>query len=74
MIRVKVGKEYDPDIINGWIIKFIPNLTEQYPKLYDELKDEDITDQIISCPLELIVINLDGTKTKYNCSLFSGFN
>ena len=73
MIRVKIGKDYDPDIINGWIIKFIPNYSEQFPKLYDELKEEDIPDQIISCPLNLIVINLDGTKTEYNCSLFSGF-
>ena len=60
-------------MINGWIIKFIPNLTEAKPNVYDELLETQVPDQIISCPLELIVINLDGTKSHYQCDLASGF-
>ena len=73
MIRVKIGKDYDPTYINGWIIKFIPNITGGQPKLYEELHEDDIPDQIISCPLELIVLNFDGTITEYECNLASGF-
>lgn len=73
MIRIKFGEEYDPNYINGWIIKFIPNITGRKPELYDELKEDDVPDQIISCPMELIVLNLDGTKTEYKCNLASGF-
>ena len=73
MIRLKEGKNYDPNYINGWIIKFIPNYDEQKPKLYEELKEDDVPDQIISCPMELIALNLNRTKTIYQCSLASGF-
>ena len=38
MIRYKKGEGYDPNYINGWIIKFIPNYEEKKPKLYDEIK------------------------------------
>ena len=41
MIRLK--NEYNPDIINGWIIKFIPNYGENKPSLYDELKEDNIS-------------------------------
>ena len=73
MIRFKKGVEYNPNYINGWIIKFIPNYEEQKPKLYDELKEDDVPDQIISCPFELTALNMDKTKTIYKCSLASGF-
>ena len=74
MIRIKgKGDAYDPHMINGWIIKFIPNLTEAKPNVYDELLETQVPDQIISCPLELIVLNLDGTKSHYQCDLASGF-
>ena len=74
MIRFKYGEDiYDPNFINGWIIKFIPNYEEEQPKLYNELNEDDVPDQIISCPLELTVTNIDQTKTLYNCSLASGF-
>ena len=74
MIRIKgKGDAYDPHMINGWIIKFIPNLTEARPNVYDELLETQVPDQIISCPLELIVLNLDGTKSHYQCDLASGF-
>ena len=71
MIRLK--NEYDPDIINGWIIKFIPNYEGEKPSLYDELKEDNIPSQLTTCPLNLVVLNLDGTKTEYECSLCSGF-
>ena len=73
---IKIKDKYDvyvPDIFNGWIIKFIPNYNEELPKLYDELKEEDIPDQIISCPLEIIEVGKDGFKTNYKCDIASGF-
>ena len=74
MIKLKgKGDMYEPHIINGWIIKFIPDLSDQKPKLYEEISEVDVPDQIISCPLELIVMNLNGTKSTYNCDLASGF-
>ena len=74
MIKIKDKKgEYELDTFNGWIINFIPDLTGEHPKLYKELKDGDIPDQIISCPLELLDITFDGFKTKYNCDIHTGF-
>ena len=72
MIRFKEGGFYDPNIINGWIIKFIPKYNDKQPKLYDELTENDVPDQIISCPLELNFIN-NNKKIYYKCSLSSGF-
>jgi hypothetical protein len=38
MIKIKdKNGEYEPDIFNGWIIKFIPDLRGEYPNLYEEL-------------------------------------
>jgi hypothetical protein len=74
MIRLKgKGDLYDPHMINGWIVKFIPDYSEQKPKLNEEILETEVPDQIISCPMELIVLNLDGTKTEYKCDLASGF-
>lgn len=74
IIRVKDNNDcYDPYIINGWIIKFIPNLSEDKPKMYEEMHKGDIPDQILSCPLKLTVYNMDRTKTIHNCDLLSGF-
>ena len=73
MIRIKEGKDYDPSYINGWITKFIPNISGGRPTLYEELNENDVPDQIISCLLELIVFNFDGSITKYKCNLASGF-
>jgi hypothetical protein len=72
MIRVKKGECYMPDVIDGWIIKFIPNLSEGVLKVYEKLGDYEIPDQILSCPLKLIFSN--GIKTiEYDCSFASGF-
>ena len=74
MIRLKgKGDLYDPHMVNGWIVKFIPDYSEQKPKLNEEILETQVPDQIISCPMELIVLNLDGTKTEYKCDLASGF-
>ena len=72
MIRLKEGWVYEPTVIDGWIVKFIPNLSESEPKVYEKLKESDIPDQIISCPLSLIFIDANGEKIKYDCALASG--
>ena len=75
MIRVKgEGDQYNPYIINGWIVKFIPNLTGNTPTLYEELSENEVPDQIISCPMELTWFHpATALKTDFNCSLASGF-
>ena len=71
-IKDKNGK-YEPDIFNGWIIKFIPDLRGDYPNLYEELRELGIPDQIISCPLEILEIENFSFKNNYKCDIASGF-
>ena len=74
MIKIKdKNGEYEPDIFNGWIIKFIPDLSGEYPNLYEELGEPDVPDQIISCPLELLEITNNAFKNRYKCDIASGF-
>ena len=74
MVRVKgKGDLYDPLIINGWIVKFIPNLSKKTPEVYEEISEKQVPDQIISCPMELTWIISPEKKIDYKCSLFSGF-
>ena len=74
MIRLKGrGDLYDPHLINGWIVKFIPNLSNEKPEVYEEIYETQIPDQIISCPMELTWLSMMGKKVEYKCSLFSGF-
>ena len=74
MIKIKdKNGEYEPDIFNGWIIKFIPDLSGDYPNLYEELGEQDIPDQIISCPLEILEIENFSFKNNYKCDIASGF-
>ena len=74
MIRLKgKGDFYDPHIINGWIVNFIPNLSKEEPEVYEELKEYNIPDQIISCPMELTWLPPGNKKYEFECSLFSGF-
>ena len=73
MIRLKKGWVYEPTVIDGWIVKFIPNLSEEEPKVFQKLEDSDIPDEIISCPLKLIFIDENNKKIKYDCALASGF-
>ena len=72
IIRVKRGGAYKPDVIDGWIIKFVPNVSGENPTIYERLKNHEIPDQIISCPLKLKVIN-GNQEIEYDCSLASGF-
>ena len=73
MIRIKDKNDiYEPDILNGWIIKFIPDLNGEHPKLYEELHEMSVPDQIISCPLKLVEYNTLN-KVIYNCDIASGF-
>jgi len=64
---------YDPHMVNGWIVKFIPNLSNEKPEVYEEIYETNVPDQIISCPMELTWLSLQGKKIDYSCSLFSGF-
>ena len=74
MIRLKgKGDMYDPHMVNGWIVKFIPNLSNEKPEIYEEIYETNVPDQIISCPMELTWLSLTGKKIDYSCSLFSGF-
>ena len=74
MIRLKGrGDMYDPHMVNGWIVKFIPNLSNEKPEVYEEIYETNVPDQIISCPMELTWLSLQGKKIDYSCSLFSGF-
>ena len=75
MIRLKgKGEMYDPHIINGWIVNFIPNLSNEKPEVYEELIEYNVPDQIISCPMELTWLPpLMNKKYEFKCSLFSGF-
>ena len=72
MIRLKIGDIYEPSVIDGWIVKFIPNLTEEEPKVYQKLKDNDIPDEINFCPMKL-TFKTPFSETKYDCGLYSGF-
>lgn len=72
MIRVK-SEEYQPDMIDGWIIKFIPNLGDDKPKLYEILNEQCVPDEILSCPLKIIEDLSNGFKTEYECDIASGF-
>jgi len=72
IIRVKRGGVYQPDVIDGWIIKFVPDVSGEKPTIYYQLDDDKIPDQILSCPLKLRLIN--GIKEiEYDCALTSGF-
>ena len=69
-IRVKNDGEYQPDIIDGWIIKFLPDFNEN--KINEKLFEYQIPEQILNCPLNLIFTN--GIQSiLYNCSIASGF-
>ena len=75
MIRLKrEGGIYIPDVINGWIVKLFPNLEEGNPTVYEEMKENQIPDQIIGCLMELTFIPNEGDKIiVYKCNLASGF-
>ena len=74
MIRIKgKGGLYDPHIINGWIVKFIPNLSGKKLTVYEEIKERNVPDQIICCAMELTWLVSPRKKIEYSCSLFSGF-
>ena len=74
MIRLKGrGDMYDPHMINGWIVKLIPNLENEKPSVYEEIRETDVPEEIISCPMELTWLSMNGKKVDFKCSLASGF-
>ena len=60
IIRVKRGGAYQL-VVSG-----------ENPTIYQQLDDDQIPDQILSCPLILRLIN-EVKEIEYNCSLASGF-
>ena len=74
MVRIKEkGGIYKPNLIDGWIVKFIPNLSGKDPMVYEEIRETEVPDQIICCPMQLTWLLPLGKKIEYSCSLFSGF-
>ena len=74
MIRIKgKGDMYNPHMINGWIVKFIPNLENEKPSVYEEIRETHVPEEIISCPMELTWLSMNGKKVDFKCSLASGF-
>ena len=74
MIRLKgEGNLYDPHVLNGWIVKFIPNLYDEHPKLFKEIKENEIPDEILNCTLKIVEDSSNGFKVIYNCGIVSGF-
>ena len=64
MIRLKgEGNMYDPYMINGWIVKFIPNLENEKPDIYQEICETNVPAEIISCPMELTWLIEIGKKS-----------
>jgi len=74
MVRVKFNGAYNPTIIDGWIVKFFPDLEGNFPKVYDSIDLNKVPNQIISCPVELKgYLNGCASIEKYNCDFVSGF-
>ena len=71
-------KECLPDIINGWIVKFIPydkkgnKINFNSPK-FKGLKIDDIPSQITNLSFNLININKKGQSKKYEAEIYTGF-
>ena len=59
--------------MDGWIVKLIPNLENEKPSVYEEIRETDVPEEIISCPMELIWLSMNGKKVDFQCSLASGF-
>jgi hypothetical protein len=55
------------------LLNFIPDLSENIPKLFDKNFAIGVEDEIISCPLKIIEDMSNGLKTIYNCDIASGF-
>ena len=58
IIRIKKDDHYNPRVLVEWLITFIPNLSSEIPTIYEELKEDEIPDQILSCPAKLIIKGL----------------
>ena len=75
------SKQCEPDLINGWIIKFIPYYKkgENWEKCdfnspnFDGLNIDDIPSQMVSLPFNLINNNKYGVTKDYKAEFYSGF-
>ena len=72
------SKICEPDLINGWIIKFIPydnngKKCDFNSFNFNGLKIEDIPSQITIMPFNLINTNKNGQTKKYQSEIYTGF-
>ena len=75
------SRDCEPDLINGWIIKFIPYYKngENWEKCdfnspnFNGLVIDDIPSQIVSLPFNLINNNKYGATKDYKAEFYSGF-
>ena len=68
----------EPDLINGWIIKFIPyDINDKKVDFnapdFNGLKIDEIPSQIISLPFNLINFNKKNQIKKYDAEIYTGF-
>ena len=67
-----------PDIINGWIIKFIPydnnNKKNDFKSPhFNGLNIDQLPTQIVNLPFSLINLNKRGNRNNYDAEIYSGF-
>lgn len=70
--------ECKPDIINGWIIKFIPydinnKKCDFKSSNFDGLSIDQIPSQIFNLPFRLIHLTNRGNTKRYDAEIYSGF-
>ena len=76
--NIDKSKECEPDIINGWIIKFIPydkdnkKCNFRSPN-FNGLNVDQIPTQIVNLPFSLKNMNKKGNVKKYDAERYSGF-
>ena len=72
------SKEFKQDIINGWIIKFIPydinnKKCDFKSPNFDGLSIDQIPSQIFNLPFRLINLNKRGNIKHYDAEIYCGF-
>ena len=72
------SRECKPDVINGWIIKFIPydkdnNKCDFDSPDFNGLNVDQIPTQIVNLPFHLITANKNGINKQYEAEFYTGF-
>ena len=76
--NVDKSRECKPDLINGWIIKFIPydkdnNKCKFNSPNFNGLNVDQLPTQIVNLPFSLKNMNKKGYVNKYEAEIYSGF-